>query len=198
MPHLSGSLSVESGDECGRNEVSFRQEAAKSRFFAANQRRSDRIFVDMKVSGKLALFFAQTKALMPQMMPAAPLPPFLLQNARSLPGGDDIVPLLPRHAFLAAGGLMTGDCSQTCLTVCKARLFWALDIFKGYDLSRGWVLRYFEMFAHQTHQVFYKGCFVLPHAMDCDAVLRQHPAIRLRYILPWLGQKPGSSRPGWF
>ncbi|AQT04323.1 hypothetical protein [Acetobacter persici] len=75
---------------------------------------------------------------MPQMMPAAQLPPFLLRNARLLPNRDDILPLLSRHAVIAEVGVMTGDFSKKILDICKPRLFYALDIFNVHELPEVW------------------------------------------------------------
>lgn len=93
------------------------------------------------------------------MLPALQLPSFLLRNARILPNRDDILPLLPKNAVIAEVGVMNGDFSQKILTVCKPRLFYALDIFNVHELPAVWGIPTSEMFSGKTHQEFYECRF---------------------------------------
>lgn len=96
---------------------------------------------------------------MSQMMPAAPLPAFLLRNVRMLPNRDDILPLLPKNAVIAEVGVMTGDFSQKILDICKPRQFYALDIFNVHELPEVWGRPSSEMFDNKTQQAFYESRF---------------------------------------
>lgn len=119
---------------------------------------------------------------MPQMMPAVRLPPFLLRNARILPDRDDILPLLPKNAVIAEVGVMTGDFSRKILTVCKPRVFYALDMFTVHELPEVWGRPSTEMFAGKTHQDFYESRFASEIAEGRVRVLAGDSGVMLEQL----------------